>query len=76
MTKPLAFKAAQRIQNAQEKTSSWRDSTHHGVQQGRHSAGHLVNTRHGAYLEYIQNIVLQPQGEDPTGKPNTPYLQY
>ncbi|GFU13099.1 RNase H domain-containing protein [Trichonephila clavipes] len=24
-------------------------------------------TRHGAYLEYTQNIVLQHQGEDPTG---------
>ncbi|GFV94605.1 hypothetical protein TNCV_3826721 [Trichonephila clavipes] len=29
-------------------------------------------TRHGAYLEYTQNIVLQHQGENPTGKPDTP----
>ncbi|GFW25073.1 uncharacterized protein TNCV_3155761 [Trichonephila clavipes] len=33
-------------------------------------------TRHGAYLKYSQNIVLQHQGEDPTGKPDTPYLQH
>ncbi|GFS74410.1 hypothetical protein TNCV_970131 [Trichonephila clavipes] len=33
-------------------------------------------TRHGAYLEYTQNIMLQHQGEDPTGKPDTPYLQH
>ncbi|GFS88523.1 hypothetical protein TNCV_1461551 [Trichonephila clavipes] len=52
--------------------TSWRASTHHGVQQGRQCAGHLANTRHGAYLKYIQNIVLQHQGEDPTGKPNLP----
>ncbi|GFY18031.1 hypothetical protein TNCV_3385221 [Trichonephila clavipes] len=45
------------------KTSSCRASTHHGVQQVRQCAGHLVNTRHGAYLEYTQNIVLQHQGE-------------
>ncbi|GFU59802.1 hypothetical protein TNCV_4343571 [Trichonephila clavipes] len=30
-------------------------------------------TRHGAYLEYIQNIMLQHQGEDPTGNP-TPLI--
>ncbi|GFX06666.1 hypothetical protein TNCV_382621 [Trichonephila clavipes] len=29
-------------------------------------------TRHGAYLKYTQNIMLQHQGEDPTGKPDTP----
>ncbi|GFT17579.1 hypothetical protein TNCV_4032491 [Trichonephila clavipes] len=46
-------------------------STHHGVQQGRQCAGHLAKTRHGAYLEYTQNIMLQHQGEDPTGKPDT-----
>ncbi|GFX54175.1 transposable element Tcb2 transposase [Trichonephila clavipes] len=46
--------------------SSWRASTHHGVQQGRQCAGHLEKTRHGAYLEYTQNIMLQHQGEDPT----------
>ncbi|GFT99295.1 hypothetical protein TNCV_3161941 [Trichonephila clavipes] len=28
-------------------------------------------TRHGAYLKYTQNIMLQHQGEDPTGKPDT-----
>ncbi|GFV09641.1 hypothetical protein TNCV_2937521 [Trichonephila clavipes] len=33
-------------------------------------------TRHGAYLKYTQNIMLQHQGEDPTGKPDTPYLQH
>ncbi|GFV07116.1 hypothetical protein TNCV_3601361 [Trichonephila clavipes] len=32
-------------------------------------------TRHGAYLEYNQNITLQHQGEDSSSKPNTPYLQ-
>ncbi|GFY07875.1 hypothetical protein TNCV_4288111 [Trichonephila clavipes] len=58
------------------KTPSWRASTHHGVQQGRQCASHLVNARHGAYLEYTQNIVLQHQGEDPTGKPDTPSLQH
>ncbi|GFT97631.1 hypothetical protein TNCV_2024491 [Trichonephila clavipes] len=52
-------------------TSSWRASTHHGVQQGRQCAGHLAKTRHGAYLKYTQNIMLQHQGEDPTGKPDT-----
>ncbi|GFV61915.1 hypothetical protein TNCV_4107191 [Trichonephila clavipes] len=57
-------------------TSFWRASTHHGVLQGRQCAGHLAYTRHGAYLEYTQNIVLQHQGEDPTGKPATPYLQH
>ncbi|GFS90855.1 DDE_Tnp_1_7 domain-containing protein [Trichonephila clavipes] len=41
------------------------------VQQGRQCAGHLANTRHGAYLKYTQNIVLQNQGEDPTGKPTS-----
>ncbi|GFT57951.1 hypothetical protein TNCV_2768591 [Trichonephila clavipes] len=50
-----------------KKNSSWRASTHHGVQQGRQCAGHLANTRHGAYLEYTQNIMLQHQGEGPTG---------
>ncbi|GFU73446.1 hypothetical protein TNCV_3675931 [Trichonephila clavipes] len=59
-----------------EKTSSfWRGSTHHRIQQGRQYAGHLVNTRHCVYLVYTQNIMLQHQGEDPTGKPDTPYLQ-
>ncbi|GFU76177.1 hypothetical protein TNCV_1233281 [Trichonephila clavipes] len=43
----------------------------HGVQQGRQCAGHLAKARHGAYLEYTQNIVLQHQCEDPTGKPAT-----
>ncbi|GFS79339.1 hypothetical protein TNCV_3261091 [Trichonephila clavipes] len=53
-----------------EKTSSfWCAFTHHGVQQGRQCSGHLANTRHGSYLEYTQNIVIQHQGEDPTGKP-------
>ncbi|GFU64485.1 hypothetical protein TNCV_2526001 [Trichonephila clavipes] len=52
-------------------SSSWSASTHHGVQQGRQCAGHLANTRHGAYLKYTQNIVLQNQGEDPTGKPTS-----
>ncbi|GFS90519.1 hypothetical protein TNCV_4097211 [Trichonephila clavipes] len=33
-------------------------------------------TRHGAYLEYTQNIMLQHQGEDPSVKPDTPYLQH
>ncbi|GFU90498.1 hypothetical protein TNCV_2574311 [Trichonephila clavipes] len=33
-------------------------------------------TRHGAYLEYTQNIVLLHQGDDPTGRPDTPYLQH
>ncbi|GFV56227.1 hypothetical protein TNCV_3266341 [Trichonephila clavipes] len=32
--------------------------------------------RHGVYLEYTQNIVIQHQGEDPTGKPDIPYLQH
>ncbi|GFU87690.1 hypothetical protein TNCV_2042741 [Trichonephila clavipes] len=57
-------------------TSSWCASTHHGVQQGRQCAGYLENSRHGAYLEYTKNIALQHQGEDPTGKPDTPYLQH
>ncbi|GFX52698.1 hypothetical protein TNCV_3980011 [Trichonephila clavipes] len=35
-----------------------------------------AKTRHGAYLEYTQNIALQRQGEDPTGKPDTPHLQH
>ncbi|GFW78063.1 hypothetical protein TNCV_135331 [Trichonephila clavipes] len=39
-------------------------------------AGQLTIVRHNAYLEYTQNIVLQHQGEDPTGKPDTPYLQH
>ncbi|GFV59888.1 hypothetical protein TNCV_856091 [Trichonephila clavipes] len=51
-------------------------STHHEVQQGRQCAGQLTIVRHGAYLEYTQNIVLQHQGEDPTGNPTTPYLQH
>ncbi|GFX71015.1 hypothetical protein TNCV_2706181 [Trichonephila clavipes] len=38
--------------------------------------GSLAKTRHGAYLEYTQNLVLQHQGEDPTGQPDTPYLQH
>ncbi|GFY17260.1 hypothetical protein TNCV_1090341 [Trichonephila clavipes] len=59
-----------------KKTSSWRASTHHGVQQGRQCAGQLTIVRHGAYLEYTQNIMLQHQGEDPTGKPDTPYPQH
>ncbi|GFV45040.1 hypothetical protein TNCV_907871 [Trichonephila clavipes] len=46
------------------------------VQHERQCAGHLANTRHGAYLEYTQNKVIQHQGEDPTGKPATPYLQH
>ncbi|GFT22856.1 hypothetical protein TNCV_1856841 [Trichonephila clavipes] len=58
------------------KPSSWHASTHHGVQQGRQCASHLAKTRHGTYLEYTQNIVLQHQGKDPTGKPATPYLQH
>ncbi|GFW39604.1 hypothetical protein TNCV_3187751 [Trichonephila clavipes] len=49
---------------------------HHGVQQGRQCVGHLAKIRHGAYLEYTQNIVLQQHVEDPTGKPATPYLQH
>ncbi|GFU59095.1 hypothetical protein TNCV_2933841 [Trichonephila clavipes] len=53
------------------KTSSWRASTHHGVQQGRQCAVIWQKTRHGAYLKYTQNIMLQHQGEDPTGKPDT-----
>ncbi|GFX70266.1 hypothetical protein TNCV_4617031 [Trichonephila clavipes] len=57
-------------------TLSWRASSHHGVQQGRQCAGHLAQTRHGTYQEYTQNIVLQHQGEDPTGKPASPYLQH
>ncbi|GFU31587.1 hypothetical protein TNCV_1234851 [Trichonephila clavipes] len=28
-------------------------------------------TRHGAYLEYTHNIVIQHQDEDPTGKPHS-----
>ncbi|GFV59290.1 hypothetical protein TNCV_2340311 [Trichonephila clavipes] len=42
----------------------------------RQCAGHLAKPRHGAYLEYTQNIDLQYQGEDPMGKPDTPYLQH
>ncbi|GFU25575.1 hypothetical protein TNCV_3621551 [Trichonephila clavipes] len=57
-------------------TLFWRASTHHGVQQGRQCTGHLAKTRNSAYLEYTQNIVIQHQGEDPTGKPITPYLQH
>ncbi|GFU71792.1 hypothetical protein TNCV_2345371 [Trichonephila clavipes] len=57
-------------------SSSWRTSTHHGVQQRRQCAGHLAKTRHGAYLEYTKNIVLQHQSEDPTGKPATPSMQH
>ncbi|GFU60103.1 hypothetical protein TNCV_3144611 [Trichonephila clavipes] len=48
-------------------TSFWHASTHHRVQQGRQCAGHLAKTRHGAYLEYTHNIMLQHQGEDPKG---------
>ncbi|GFU95340.1 dimer_Tnp_hAT domain-containing protein [Trichonephila clavipes] len=44
-------------------------STHHGVQQGMQCAGDLARTRHGAYLEYTQNIMLQHQGEDPSCNP-------
>ncbi|GFU96961.1 hypothetical protein TNCV_3319241 [Trichonephila clavipes] len=33
-------------------------------------------TRHGAYLQYTQNTILQHQSEDSTGKPDTPYLQH
>ncbi|GFU94828.1 hypothetical protein TNCV_4552801 [Trichonephila clavipes] len=51
-------------------TSSWRASTYHGVQQGKQCAGQLTRVRHGACLEYTQNIVLQHQGEDPTEKLN------
>ncbi|GFW14535.1 hypothetical protein TNCV_2358591 [Trichonephila clavipes] len=58
-----------------KQTSFWRASTHHEVQQGRQCAGHLVNTRRGSYQEYTQNIVIQHQGVDPTGKPTTPFLQ-
>ncbi|GFW91407.1 hypothetical protein TNCV_3375731 [Trichonephila clavipes] len=58
-----------------KKTSFWRASTHHEVLQGRQCAGHLVKPRHDAYLEYTQNIALQHQGEDPTGKSATLYLQ-
>ncbi|GFV92113.1 hypothetical protein TNCV_1895491 [Trichonephila clavipes] len=57
-------------------SSSWRASTHHGVQQGRQCAVHLANTRHGAYLDYTQNILIQHQGENPTGKPDPPYLRH
>ncbi|GFX90031.1 hypothetical protein TNCV_887291 [Trichonephila clavipes] len=57
-------------------TSSWRASTHHGNQQGKEYAGQLTIVRHGAYLEHTQNSVLQHQGEDPTVKPDTPYLQH
>ncbi|GFU95558.1 hypothetical protein TNCV_3543031 [Trichonephila clavipes] len=52
-------------------TSSWRASIQHGVQQGRQWADHLEKTRHGAYLEYTQDISLQHQGKDPTCKRNT-----
>ncbi|GFX47072.1 hypothetical protein TNCV_316931 [Trichonephila clavipes] len=52
---------------ASERSSSRMLSTHHGVQQGRQCAGHLANTRHGAYLKYT-NIVLE-SARDPTGKP-------
>ncbi|GFT76725.1 hypothetical protein TNCV_335871 [Trichonephila clavipes] len=31
-------------------------------------------TRHGAYLKYTQNIMLQHQGEDPTGINPTPLI--
>ncbi|GFV23731.1 nup43 [Trichonephila clavipes] len=58
------------------KTSSWRASTHHGVQQGRQCVGHLVKTMHGIYLDYTLNIMLQHQGEDTTNKPDTPYVQH
>ncbi|GFX10671.1 hypothetical protein TNCV_147131 [Trichonephila clavipes] len=36
----------------------------------------IWQTRHGPYLEYTQNVMLQHQGEDPTGKPDTLYLQH
>ncbi|GFW36831.1 hypothetical protein TNCV_4348721 [Trichonephila clavipes] len=74
-TRPLLGQCKLRSISAIQ-TSSWRASTHLGVQQGRQCVGHLAKTRHGAYLEYTQNIVLQHQGEDPTGKPATPYLQH
>ncbi|GFY10342.1 uncharacterized protein TNCV_2630191 [Trichonephila clavipes] len=53
MSEPLAFKTAQRIRNAwaifaikaRNTTSSWRVSTHHGVQQERQRAGQLAKTR-------------------------------
>ncbi|GFV75827.1 hypothetical protein TNCV_1757551 [Trichonephila clavipes] len=38
--------------------------------------GGSVPVRHSAYLEYTQNIMLQHQGGDPTGKSATPYLQH
>ncbi|GFW61632.1 hypothetical protein TNCV_3705671 [Trichonephila clavipes] len=47
---------------SEKTTASWRASTHHGVQYRRQCAGHLAKTRHGAYLEYTQNIMLQQQG--------------
>ncbi|GFX62150.1 hypothetical protein TNCV_2228761 [Trichonephila clavipes] len=50
-----------------------RVSTHHGVQQGRQYASDLAKNRHCAYLEYIQNIMLQHQGEDSTGHQHPPY---
>ncbi|GFX01366.1 hypothetical protein TNCV_4736071 [Trichonephila clavipes] len=65
-TRPLPGHSSIGSINTRNKTSSWRASTHLGVQQGRQCAGHLAKTRHGAYLEYTQNIVLQHQGEDPT----------
>ncbi|GFT97641.1 hypothetical protein TNCV_2024561 [Trichonephila clavipes] len=42
-------------------------------QQERQCAGHPVKTRHGAHPEHT---VLQHQGEDPTGKPDTPPPQH
>ncbi|GFV94028.1 hypothetical protein TNCV_3356771 [Trichonephila clavipes] len=36
-------------------SSSWRASTHYGVQQKRQCASYRAQARHGAYLEYIQN---------------------
>ncbi|GFW52225.1 hypothetical protein TNCV_2426721 [Trichonephila clavipes] len=58
------------------KTTSWRASTHYGVQRRRQCAGQMTIIRHGAYLEYTQNIQPQHQGEDPKGKPGTFYLQH
>ncbi|GFT22367.1 hypothetical protein TNCV_3273501 [Trichonephila clavipes] len=52
-----------------KKTSFLRASTHHRVQQVRQCAGQLTTVRHGAYLEYTQDIALQHQGDAPTGKP-------
>ncbi|GFV97726.1 hypothetical protein TNCV_2313111 [Trichonephila clavipes] len=46
------------------------------VQQRRQCASQLATTRLGAYLEYTQDIALQHKDEDPTGKPDTPYLQH